>query len=161
MLRDADEFEVTSNGQRWHATWHSGLVPPDGRPHGSAGICVTDAGGVVLISADGASWDFPAGRPEGTENWKETLHREVLEEACAVVNEARLLGFCRSQCLEGAEAGLVLVRSIWLARVGLLEWKPEFEIRFRRAVPAIEATMHLPVAFREFWQAALDQAGLL
>jgi hypothetical protein len=39
-------------------------------------------------------------------------------------------------CLDGHEKGLVLVRSIWRAEVVLLPWQPEYEIRFRRVVPA-------------------------
>ena len=38
---------------------------------------------------------------------------------------------------------LVLVRSIWRAEVTLLPWRPEFEIRFRRVVPAHELAGHL------------------
>ena len=112
-IRDAEEVEIEVGGQRWINSWHSSAAVPAGKPHGSAGICVTEAVEVVLISADGTSWDFPAGRPEGSETWEETLRREVLEEACAVVTEARLLGFCRGRCVRGHEAGLVLVRSIW------------------------------------------------
>ncbi len=122
---------------------------------------MTDNSGIVLISQDGASWDFPAGRPEGTESWEQTLHREMLEEACAVVNDGRLLGFSRGRCIEGSEQGLVLVRSIWLAKVRLLDWKPEHEIRFRRVVPATEAISHISAAFRPIWLQALTQAGLL
>src|SRR5438105_4265216 len=143
MLRDGEEFEIQNNGQRWASSWHCGPVAPAGRAHGSAGICMPETGGVVLISADDKSWDFPAGRPEGKETWERTLHREMLEEACALVSDARLLGFSRGRCVEGSEFGLVLVRSIWLARVQLLDWKPEFEIRSRRVVPAAEAIMHV------------------
>lgn len=161
MLRDGDEFEVENGGQRWAASWHSGSVAPDGRAHGSAGVCVTETGGVVLISPDGESWGFPAGRPEGTENWEQTLRREVLEEACAIVTDARLLGFSRGRCIDGSELGLVLVRSIWLAKVRLLEWKPEFEIHFRRVVPATEAITEESAAFRPLWLKAFAQAHLL
>jgi hypothetical protein len=60
----------------------------------------------------------------------------MLEEACASVTGARLLGFVRSRCLSGREQGLVLVRSIWRAQVRLLAWQPEPEVPFRRVVPA-------------------------
>lgn len=66
-------------------------------------------GGLVLISHDGDHWGFPAGRPEENEQPEETLVREVLEEACALVTDYRLLGFSRSLCIEGHERGLVLV----------------------------------------------------
>ena len=71
------------------------------------------------MSMDGSSWDFPAGRPEGDEDWRATLDREVLEEACASVEEATLLGFSKGVCIRGPEEGLVLVRSLWCAVVSL------------------------------------------
>jgi hypothetical protein len=59
------------------------------------------------------------------------------------VTDARLLGFVRSKCLSGHEEGLVLVRSIWRAEVTLLPWQPEYEIPFRRMVPARDLAKHL------------------
>jgi ADP-ribose pyrophosphatase YjhB (NUDIX family) len=99
---------------------------------------VTPGGEVVLISRDGSRWGWPGGRPEGGESREDTLRREMREEAHAIVTGARLLGFARSRCLSGSEEGLVLVRSIWRAEVTLLPWRPEYEIRFRRVVPAHE-----------------------
>jgi 8-oxo-dGTP pyrophosphatase MutT (NUDIX family) len=159
-LRDAEEIEISTGGQRWVTSWHPPVVAPSGNHHGSAGICVTDGGDVVLSSADGASWDFPAGRPEGDETWEQTLRREMLEEACAAVTDARLLGFSRGRCVGGAEAGLVLVRSIWLARVELLAWEPQFEIRFRRLLPPCEAIELVSQVFKRVWERAFAEAGL-
>jgi 8-oxo-dGTP pyrophosphatase MutT (NUDIX family) len=51
---------------------------------------------MTVISDDGERWGWPEGRPEGDESWEQTLRREVLEEACATVVDARLLGFTRS-----------------------------------------------------------------
>ena len=82
-------------------------------------------GEVVLISPDGQRWGWPGGRPEPGESWEQTLRREILEEACATVTCARLLGFVRGRCVSGREQGLVLVRSIWRAEVRLLpSWGP-------------------------------------
>jgi len=152
-------FEVETGGQWWRLSWHAGPVAPEGRAHGAAGICLADDG-VVLISTDGVCWDFPAGRPDGGERWEEVLRREVREEACAVVTDARLLGFSRGRCLKGAESGLVLVRSIWLAQVRLLDWAPAFETRFRRVVPAAGAIDQIPPTYRPVWVRAFAQCGL-
>jgi 8-oxo-dGTP pyrophosphatase MutT (NUDIX family) len=160
VLRDGEEYEFESAGQRWVSSWHCRAAAPAGRRHGSAGICVTEGGEVVLASADGKSWDFPAGRPEGDEGWEETLRREMLEEACAVVTEARLLGFCRGRCVEGAEAGLVLVRSIWMAKVEILDWRPQFEMKFRCVVPPREAMNRVPGIYEPIWRRALIEGGL-
>ena len=59
----------------------------------------------------GVAWEFPQGRPEKGEDWRATLDREVLEEACAPVEEATLLGFAKGVCIKDPEEGLVLVRS--------------------------------------------------
>ena len=112
----------------------AGLAPP-GQPHGANAFCVTADGEVVLISSDGDRWGWPGGRPEPGESWQQTLEREILEEACARVTGARLLGFVRGRCADGREKGLVLVRSIWRAEVTLRPWLPEHEIPFRRTVP--------------------------
>jgi NUDIX domain len=89
---------------------------------------------------------LPGGRPEQGERWADTLRREVAEEACAVVERARLLGFTRGVCVRGLEEGLVLVRSIWRAEVRLERWAPRFEIPYRRLLPANEALRSVVIA---------------
>jgi hypothetical protein len=64
---------------------------------------------------------------------------ELWEEAGVRVVSAQLLGFARSECLAGPEAGLVLVRSYWRAEVEVLAWQPQFEIVHRRMIPATQA----------------------
>lgn len=131
---------------------------------GSAGICLTGDGRLVLISFDGVHWGLPAGRPEGTETFEETLRRETWEEACATVTQARLLGYVRSECVRGHEQGLVLVRAFWRAAVEPHPWEPRFEIRHRRLVPAADAGHHVRdpnLVMRRFDFRALEEAGLL
>jgi ADP-ribose pyrophosphatase YjhB (NUDIX family) len=125
---------------------------------------VTPEGDVVLISEHGDRWDLPAGRPEAGEDWEQTLRREMLEEACAVVRTARLLGFIRGRCIRGHEEGLVLVRAIWRADVDLRPWDPQFEIPERRVVPVAELLSYLAAereGFLPVWRRALVEAGLV
>lgn len=158
-LYDEQELEIENAGQRWLVSWHSPAKTPEGRPHGSAGLCVS-GNDLVLVTADGVALDFPAGRPEGDESWEDTLRREMMEEACAVVTDARLLGFTRSYCVVGSEKGLVLVRSIWLAQVQLLDWEPKLEIRERRCVPKERVLSQLWRDYVPVWAWAMREAGL-
>ena len=162
--RAGEESPFHANGQEWLVSWHNRDVPPPGTAHGSAGICVTPADGIVFISADGLHWDFPAGRPEGTESWEETLVREMREEACAIVRHARLLGFSRGRCVRGSEKGLVLVRAFWRADVVLEPWAPTFEIRHRRLVPSADVWTYLESEAENLpipiYRRALHEAGV-
>jgi 8-oxo-dGTP pyrophosphatase MutT (NUDIX family) len=133
-------FENVDAGQRWLVSYHPPDAPPPGTMHGSSAVCLTSDGLVVLVrERDTDNWQLPGGRPEGEEDWRTTLEREVLEEACATVEEATLLGFARSECVEGWQLGTVLVRAFWRARVRLEEWVPAFEMEERRLFTPEEA----------------------
>ena len=157
-----EAFQVETGGQDVLVTWFPPHDVPEGQRHGSGGICLTDNGEVVLATQDGETWGFPAGRPEGSESWEETLRREMREEACVEVREAKLLGFSRGECIRGHEKGLVLVRSIWLAKVELNEWVPEHETLARKLVQpeGLLAELALDV-FLPLHHRALIAAGLL
>jgi 8-oxo-dGTP pyrophosphatase MutT (NUDIX family) len=162
VAMDGEDVFLESSGQQWLQSWHAGTVPPAGKPHGAAGICLTDSGEVVLVSSDGVGWGLPAGRPERDETWEQTLRREMLEEACAVVRDARLLGFARGRCIRGHEAGLVLVRSFWLAHVDIEPWNPLFEIAHRKLVPAPAVVSHITIesGHLPIFRRALVDAGI-
>lgn len=145
IARDGHDLIVPSNGQDWRVGWCPPPDPPAGTPHGAAAVCVS-GGRVVLVSSDGRRWGLPGGRPEPQERWVDTLRREVAEEACAVVQRARLLGFTRGIRVRGPQQGLVLVRSMWRAEVRLERWAPWFEIAHRRLVPADEALRTVVIA---------------
>ena len=156
-------FEWQDAGQRWVVSWHSpALPPPRGKRHGSSALCLTSQRHVVLVSAGGVDWGFPGGRPEGDETWRDTLERELLEEACARVDEASLLGFSRGTCIEGHEEGLVLVRALWRATVTLLPWSPQHEITHRRLVRWSEVLdeISLPFGARPLYERWLDEAAV-
>jgi ADP-ribose pyrophosphatase YjhB (NUDIX family) len=159
-LANGEELPLEVAGGQWLATWHAPEAAPEGQRHGACGVCVEPGGQVVLISADGLNWDLPAGRSEGSETWEETLRREVREEACATVVQARLLGFARSRCLSGPQAGLVLVRSFWRAEVTLDPWQPQFEIAHRRLVEPGALAPLLPPLYARILARALIEAGI-
>ena len=166
--RDGQEIGFRGREGDWVVSWHSAAVPPpSGTAHGSSAICITPDGDVVLVSQDGELWDLPGGRPEAGEDWRETLDREVREEACATVGEATLLGFTMGVCKSGPEEGLVLVRAIWHASVLLLEWDPRHEMSRRRVVPFHDAIDLLdfsqsprPIAQWAFLEAAIIEGDV-
>ncbi len=149
-------------GQQVRVWWHGSGPPPPGMPHGSTGLCVVPDGRLIVVSEDGKHWDLPGGRPEVGESTEETLRREVREEACATVTSARLLGYTRGECIGGAERGLVLVRSIWAARVSLEPWAPAFETQHRRLVAAadLHSVITLPSVGRIVARAMVE-AGIV
>ncbi len=144
-VTDLQPVHYASGGQNYVDRWHPPDIAPEGTPFGSAAICFTPSGETVIGSANGRSWEFPGGRPEPGENWRATLDREVLEEVCATIDSASHLGFVQTECLSGPKTGVVHVRSLWVAHVTLLPWKPQDEIKIRRLIDpqtAIELVCH-------------------
>ena len=166
VARDGEEFRFRDREQDWIEMWHPPVLPaPTGTRHGSAAICFTSDGDVVLVSSDGETWGLPGGRPEGDEDWRATLEREALEEACARVDEATLLGFHTGAVVRGPEEGLVLVRALWHAVVSPGEWEPHHEISHRLLVPPSKALAYMnppqdrrPILQRSFNEAMAVQA---
>jgi 8-oxo-dGTP pyrophosphatase MutT (NUDIX family) len=135
VAADGEEFAFHNAGQDWLVSFHpASLAPPEGKNHGSTAFCFTPEGQIVLVSKDGAAWEPPAGRPDGDEDRRETLDREVLEEACATVEDAALLGYSRGFCTKGHEEGLVIVRSLWWASVSILPYVADYEMKHRLLV---------------------------
>jgi hypothetical protein len=163
MANTGESLLVHSAGQDWLGSWHlPDLPPPDGKRHGSSGLCVTQDGLVVLGSADGTVWGLPQGRPEGDEDWRATLDREVLEEACCTVSDATLLGYSRGECIHGHEQGLVLVRSAWRATVVVHEWQPQYEIAYRALLSPDDALAKMANdPFLPFIRRIFHEAGLI
>ena len=95
------------------------------------------------------------------------MDREVYEEACASVQEATLLGFTRGEYLRGPREGLVLVRSLWHARVSLNPWEPRHETTGRMVVPPDEALGRVGVSrdlrpiYERWFRDALSAEGLI
>jgi hypothetical protein len=135
------EFRASIGGQDWRVGWYPPPDPPPGTPHGAEAVCVA-GGRIVLVSRDGQLWGLPAGRPEGDEDWADTLSRGV--------------------CVRGPQEGLALVRSHWRAEVRVQRWQPRFEMTHRRLVPADEAlrSLTIPEGLRSLYRRMFAEAAI-
>jgi ADP-ribose pyrophosphatase YjhB (NUDIX family) len=166
VVRDLEVLEHFDGDQSWLVSWHPPEVAPAGTGHGSSAVCITREGLVLLVrERETENWQLPGGRPEGDEDWRATLDREVREEACAVVLAATALGFSRSECVDGRQRGTVLVRAFWRADIALEEWAPQFEMLERRAFTPDDAltasvwNRALAPIYRRVFVEALRRAG--
>jgi 8-oxo-dGTP pyrophosphatase MutT (NUDIX family) len=105
-------------------------LPPRERTTQASGVCFTDDGQIVLVG-DGRGWCLPGGHPEQGETVVEALAREVLEEACAVVEQCAYLGAQRVDDPIEAEP---YFQTRWWARVKLLPFAPRHETTERKLV---------------------------
>jgi ADP-ribose pyrophosphatase YjhB (NUDIX family) len=128
-------------GHHYVVTW----MPPPFRPpreltSQAGGICFTHQGEIVLVTSDDESWGLPAGHPKAGESTEDTFVREVLEEACAQVQEFAYIG-CQKVIGPSLDADwkhpLHYQARFW-ARVALLPFSPDFETTGRRLVPPSE-----------------------
>ena len=146
IARDGEKFAFHNANQDWIVSFHPASLPaPNGKNHRSTAFCFTPEGRIVLVSKDGTLWEPPAGRPEGDESLRQTLDREVLEEASARVEDAVLLGYSKGICTKGHEEGLVLVRSLWWASVSILAYVPDYEMKHRLLVAPDEALARIGI----------------
>lgn len=149
----------SAGDQQWTITWHPGSAPPAHVNHGALGVCFSTKG-VVFISQDGQTWDFPGGRPENNETPRDTLIREVFEESCCTVRQAKYLGYAVARCNQGPELGKELTRTHWCAEVDVADWVPAHETTARRFLPPhkVMDVLHAESGLREVYEAIFAAA---
>lgn len=123
----------------WTATW---LGPPfrPNPPNATQvyAICFVRDGRIVLIRLtlkDGSAyWNLPGGGIKPGETLEDCLHREVLEEARAVVTSCAYLGCQRVDDPHHPNGPERHYQTRFCARVELLPWRPEHEAVERQLV---------------------------
>ncbi len=86
--------------------------------------------GQLLIVRNNDTWTIPGGHPEINETQIETLHREVMEEACVTIKEIKYLG-----AVKVIEKGDIYYQVRYTALVDTeLPFKQEWEISERKFV---------------------------
>ncbi len=112
-----------------------GWTPPAELVTQALGLCFTADGQVVMVTWDGQQWTFPGGTVEDGETVKQTLIREVAEEACARVVACQFLAAQHVADPLNPNGGPSYYQTRWLARVELDPWRPQHEMIARRLVP--------------------------
>ena len=57
------------------------------------GVCFDESGNILIKKEPGKSWNLPGGTPENNETPLEALKRELKEEAGAVIEESKMIGY--------------------------------------------------------------------
>lgn len=81
-------------GKKVISVWHESKELEDLSPVTQVyGFCFTPEGKLLLIG-EHEDWNIPGGKPKEDENPKETLKREVWEEARIKVKDLKPIGYC-------------------------------------------------------------------
>ncbi len=159
VLRETTEFDGTT----YEVTWHGGVdLPPQAHVTQASGICYSRDGRIVMVSADGTCWGIPGGHPETGEPVESALRREIREEACCDVTEARLLGW---QHVSDTRDDSVHYQLRYCCRVEVSAFRPEHEVSHRQLVAPSEFLSELhygssPIAAEIFALAQKTIAGM-
>lgn len=93
----------------------------------------------LLIVKNGKTWTIPGGHPEINETMLETLNREIMEEACITIKDAKYLG-----AVEVVENDDIYYQLRYTAKVdNILPFKQEWEICERLFVDLKDLTNYI------------------
>jgi 8-oxo-dGTP diphosphatase len=126
-------------------TWHeSSFVPPRELITQASGLCFVGDGSVVLVTADGMTWQLVGGHPEIGETSEEAFRREAVEEACATVTHLAYLGAQEVNDPHNPTGLTTYYQSRFWARVTLGEFSGKHEMMARTCVAptAVQATLN-------------------
>ena len=100
----------------------------------ASGVCFTNQGTIVLVSARRRIWQLPGGHPETGESIEEAFIREVAEEACATVTDLSYLGAQEVNDPHGSMGIATHYQARYWARVTLGEFRSTHETTIRKCV---------------------------
>jgi ADP-ribose pyrophosphatase YjhB (NUDIX family) len=137
-------------------TWEDSPQPPPRELTAQVGgVCFTVDGDIVLVTLDNVTWNVPGGHVEEGETVARSLAREVEEEACAIVEDAVLLG---SQRVDDPTKERPYYHTCFWARVRLVPFDPQFETKRRIVVKPKDFLSTLYWGDRRIAKAIFDAA---
>lgn len=122
-------------------TWHISNELPKEKEliSQSSAYCFLDGKFAIIKNKDGY-WAIPGGHLEKGEHPKDTVIREVLEEACIVIKNPILLGY--QEIVKADKSKIYQLR--WFANVEkVLDFTPEFESEEMKFVSTDEVGQYI------------------
>lgn len=108
----------------------------------------------LLIVKNGNIWTIPGGHPENNETFLQTLNREIMEEACVKISDARYIG-----SVEVVEKEEKYYQLRFVATISeLLPFKQEWEISERLFVELKDLDKYITWCHGETFQKQLNSA---
>ena len=119
------------------------------------GVCLDQAGHVILQKCGDYPWNIPGGRPEPGETYEQTVIREVYEEVTVVVRDPQFIGY-QEIWQNGVITGYQLRYVAFVVRIDPPAPDPDNgHLRERMFVPLSEAMNYVPYSnYREMFKAA-------
>ena len=145
------EYEQIS--EKWKMLWRDGFEIANQKYTQDSGYVFNDDNQLLIVK-NGKTWTIPGGHPEQGETQLETLHRELMEEACVTLDNINYLG-----AVEVVENGETYYQLRYTTRVKeLLPFNQEWEICERLFVNLDDLPNYIKWANGVTFKAQIDSA---
>ena len=146
-----ENYEILSENCKMR--WHEGF-PINGEKYTQVSGYIFNDKNEMLIVKGGKVWTVPGGHPEVGETKEETLHREIMEEACITLKDVNYLG-----AVEVVENGETYYQLRYTAHVNeVLPFTEEWETSEREFVALDNLPEYIKWAKGVTFSAQIDSA---
>ena len=146
-----ENYEILSDNCK--IRWVEGF-PINGEKYTQVSGYIFNDNNEMLIVKGGKTWTVPGGHPEAGETMEETLHREIMEEACTTLKDVNYLG-----AVEVVENGETYYQLRYTAHANeVLPFKEEWETSEREFVTLDNLPEYIKWAKGVTFAAQIDSA---